>query len=174
VVEAYIARDRWGEVDTLHRKYERTARQCAQMFGYDRLPPAIRMLADDPAKCLEKVGLIQCVKPRDERRTYRIGDTTDFLDTAFVSYHVIEDEEEIVKEAGFRTFPVACFNWRRYEGDTYGISPTIEALTTVREINAVRRTGLRALQQITDPALAYRAKADQVPPVLNPGASYPA
>jgi hypothetical protein len=114
------------------------------------------------------------VKPRDERRMYRIGNVIDYLDTPFVSYHVIEDEEAVIgKESGFRTFPVACFNWRRYEGDTYGISPTIEALTTVREINAVRRTGLRALQQITDPALAYRAKADQIPPVLNPGAAYP-
>jgi len=67
---------------------------------------------------------------------------------------------------------VSCFNWRRYEGDTYGISPTIEALTTVREINAVRRSGLRALQQLTDPATASKARLDYVP-VLNPGQNYP-
>lgn len=67
---------------------------------------------------------------------------------------------------------MSCFNWRRYEGDTYGISPTIEALTTVREINAVRRTGLRALQQITDPATASKASLDFVP-TLNPGQNYP-
>src|SRR5690606_6065382 len=105
-----------------------------------------------------------------ERQTYRIGNAVDFLDTPFVSYHVLEDEEEIVKESGFQTFPVSCFNWRRYEGDTYGISPTIEALTTVREINAVRRTCLRALQQIADPAVAVKPKADQIPGFsLNPG-----
>ena len=54
----------------------------------------------------------------------------------------------------------------------YGISPTIEALTTVREENAVRRSGLRALQQVTDPATASKARLDYVP-VLNPGENYP-
>lgn len=166
VHEAYIARNQWGAVDTFHRKYQRTARQCAQMFEW--LPESIMDMADDPDKCDELVGLIQCVKPRDERRMYH----GEYLDTDFVSYHVIEEEEFIAKESGFRTFPVSCFNWRRYEGDTYGISPTIEALTTVREINAVRRSGLRALQQITDPATASKATLDFVP-ILNPGENYP-
>lgn len=172
VVEGYLGRNRWGVADTFHRKYERTARQCAQLFGYEKLPPKIRMLVDDPVKAEEKLTLVQCIKPREDRRMYSIGGTRGYLDTDFVSYHVIEQEEHIGKESGFRTFPVSCFNWRRYEGDTYGISPTIEALTTVREINAVRRSGLRALQQITDPSTASKARLDYVP-VLNPGQNYP-
>lgn len=171
VVEAYIGRNRWGKADTFHRKYERTARQCAQIFGYGKLPAKIRMLVDDPAKCEEKVSLVQCIKPRDERKMYNLAGTYDYLDTAFVSYHVIEEEAEITKESGFRSFPVADFSWRRYEGDTYGTSPTIDVLTTVREINAVRRSGLRALQQVTDPATASKARLDFVP-VLNPGQNY--
>ncbi|MDX8534292.1 portal protein [Mesorhizobium sp. VK25A] len=172
VVEGYLSRNRWGQVDTFHRRYERTARQAAQLLGYEKLPPRIKALVDDPAKCEEKISLIQCVEPRDERRMYRSGGSYQYLDQAFASYHVVEDEEEIVKESGFRTFPVSTFNWRRYEGDAYGISPAIEALTTVREENAVRRSGLRALQQITDPPTASKARLDYVP-VLNPGENYP-
>ncbi|TGP17902.1 MULTISPECIES: portal protein [unclassified Mesorhizobium] len=172
VVEGYLSRNRWGQVDTFHRRYERTARQTAQLLGYDKLPARIRALVDDPAKCEEKISLIQCIEPRDERRMYRAGGSYQYLDAAFASYHVIEDEEEIVRESGFRTFPVSTFNWRRYEGDAYGISPAIEALTTVREENAVRRSGLRALQQITDPPTASKARLDYVP-VLNPGENYP-
>lgn len=164
VVEGYLSRNRWGQVDIFHRRYERTARQAAQLLGYDRLPARIKILVDDPAKCETKISLIQCIQPRDERKMYSL--------TAFASYHVIEGEEAIVRESGFRSFPVSCFNWRRYEGDPYGISPTIEALTTVREENAVRRSGLRALQQITDPATASKARLDYVP-VLNPGENYP-
>ncbi|WP_348629576.1 portal protein [Mesorhizobium sp. M7A.F.Ca.ET.027.03.2.1] len=172
VIEGYISRNRWGQVDTFHRRYERTARQTAQMLDYEKLPAKIKALVDDPTKWDTKISLIHCIKPRDERRMYRIGGQMDYLDTAFASYHVIEEEEVIAKESGFRTFPVATFNWRRYEGDPYGISPTIEALTTVREENAVRRSGLRALQQITDPATASKARMDDVP-VLNPGENYP-
>lgn len=172
VSEAYISRNRWGQVDTFHRRYERTARQIAQIVGYEKLPPKIKQLVDDPVKCEEKLFLLQCIKPRDERKMYRIGGQAVYLDTAYASYHVVEDEEFIVQEKGFRSFPVSCFNWRRYEGDTYGISPTIDALTTVREENAVRRTGLRALQQVTDPSTASRAELDFVP-ILNPGQNYP-
>lgn len=172
VVEGYLCRNRWGQVDIFHRRYERTARQAAQLLGYEKLPARIKMLVDDPAKCESKISLIQCIQPRDERKMYRLGGSYQYLDTAFASYHVLEDEEVIVRESGFRSFPVSCFNWRRYEGDPYGISPTIEALTTVREENAVRRSGLRALQQVTDPATASKARLDYVP-VLNPGENYP-
>ncbi|RWC86766.1 MAG: phage tail protein [Mesorhizobium sp.] len=172
VVEGYLCRNRWGQVDIFHRRYERTARQAAQLLGYEKLPARIKVLVDDPAKCEEKISLIQCIQPRDERQLYGQGGRTRYLDMAFASYHVIEDEEEIVRESGFRTFPVSTFNWRRYEGDPYGVSPAIEALTTVREENAVRRSGLRALQQITDPATASKARLDYVP-VLNPGENYP-
>lgn len=172
VVEGYISRNRWGDVDTFHRKYERTARQCAQMFGYDQLPEKIRVLVDDPVKCDEKVGLVQAIMPRNERTLYRNGGMLSYLEAPFGSYHVIEGEESVVKESNFRSFPVSVFNWRRYEGDTYGISPTIEALTTVREINAVRRTAIRALQAMTDPATASRSELD-FKPILNPGENYP-
>ena len=172
VVEAYISRNRWGDVDTFNRKYERSARQCAQLFGYDKLPAKIKMLVDDPAKCDEKVCIVQAIMPRKERNLYRRGGLMAYIEAPFASYHVIEGEEAIVKESQFRSFPISCFNWRRYEGDTYGLSPTIEALTTVRELNAVRRTGLRALQQITDPATASRSDLDFAP-VLNPGQNYP-
>ncbi|MGX9118135.1 portal protein [Mesorhizobium sp. BHbsci] len=172
VVEGYLCRNRWGQVDIFHRRYERTARQAAQLLGYEKLPARIKMLVDDPAKCETKISLIQCIQPRDERKMYRLGGSYQYLDTAFASCHVLEDEEVIVRESGFRSFPVSCFNWRLYEGDPYGISPTIEALTTVREENAVRRSGLRALQQVTDPATASKARLDYVP-VLNPGENYP-
>jgi hypothetical protein len=172
VWEGYVARNRFGEADTFHRKYQRSVRQCAQMFGYDKLPTKIRALVDDPAKCEERITIVQAISPRNERKLYRNGSTWNNLSMAFQSLHVIEGEEAVVKESGFRSFPVAPFSWRRFENDDYGISPTIEALTTVREINAVRRTALRALQQTTDPATASRAELDYVP-VLNPGQNYP-
>jgi hypothetical protein len=167
VVEGFLGRNRWGEADTFHRQYERTARQIAQIIGFDKLPTVVQAMANDPKQQDEKLTLLQGIRPRDERRMYR----GEYLDTDFVSYHVLEQEELIIQEKGFRTFPTSCFSWRRYEGDTYGLSPTIEALTTVREINAVRQSGLRALQQITDPATASKASLDFVP-VLNPGMNY--
>lgn len=170
VNEGFIARNRWGEVDIFHRRYSRTARELAQIPGI-KLPKMIADMARDPAKSLEQVNIIQAVMPRNERRTYDLAGEKVYLDSEYVSYHVIESEETVALEKSFQSFPVACFNWRRYEGDVYGTSPTIQALTTVRELNAVRHSGLRALQQITDPATASMGSLDYVP-VLNPGQNY--
>ena len=171
VNEGYIARNRWGEVDIFHRRYQRTVRELAQLVGYEKLPAKIRTLVDDPAASLQKLSVLHAIQPRNERRMYNLAGERVYLDSPFVGYHLIEDEEEIVRERPFNSFPISTFNWRRYEGDVYGTSPMIRALTTVRELNAVRRTGLRALQQITDPATASASSLDYVPE-LNPGANY--
>jgi len=172
VGEGYIARNRWGQVDIFHRRYERTIRQVAQIVGFEKLPAKLKNLANDSVKCWEKIALVQAIQPRDERRMYDLAGEWIYLDSPFVSYHVIEDEEEILRDGPLQSFPVSCFNWRRYEGDTYGLSPTIEALATIRETNAIRRTMLRALQQITDPSTASKAELDYSP-TLNPGENYP-
>lgn len=170
VAEAYIARDRWGVVNTFHRRYERTALQAAQMFDGYAIPEKIRDMANDPGKRFQKVALVQSITKRDDgkRKRVRVRGRETYIDAPWTSVHVLEEENAIVKERGFRTFPVACFNWGRQDGDDYGTSPCIKALTTVRELNAVRKTGLRALQQVTDPALAGPAKLDYIPD-LNPG-----
>lgn len=172
VNEAYVARNRWGEVDIFHRRYERTARQVAQMFGYRKLPEKIQKLVSNKKTELEMVSIVQAIQPRNERRTYDLAGERVYLDSPFVSLHVLEDEEEVVMERPFQSFPISCFNWRRQENDVYGTSPCIQALTTVAELNEVRRSGLRALQQITDPTLAHTDDLDFVP-VLNPGGNYP-
>lgn len=171
VNEGYIARNRWGEADIFHRRYQRTARELAQIVGFNKLPAAIKQMANDPKKCLEPVTILQAIMPRSDRRTYDLAGERVYLDSPYVSYHIVEQEQAIVQERSFQSFPISCFNWRRYEGDVYGTSPMIRALTTVRELNAVRRSGLRALQQITDPATASSASLDYVPE-LNPGANY--
>jgi hypothetical protein len=171
VSEVWIARNKWGDVDTLHRKYKRSARQCYQLFG-DKLPQKIIDMAMNPTQMDEQVELIHSISPNHDRKTFKLGSETVFLDGPFRSCHVIVDGEKIVKEKDFQSFPVACFNWGRDDGDDYGTSPVIELLTEVREINAVRKGTLRGLQGITDPALALGGKVDWLPP-LDPGSRHP-
>jgi hypothetical protein len=171
VPEVWIARNKWGEPDVLHRRYKRTARVAYQMFG-DKLPAKIIDMAKKPAQCEEKLEFIQAICPNYDRKTHKVRGETVYLDGPFKSLHVVVDGEVIIKEKDFRSFPVACFNWGRDDGDDYGSSPTIELLTEVREISAVRKGTIRGLQGITDPALALGSKVDWLPP-LDPGSRHP-
>jgi hypothetical protein len=171
VSECWVARNRWGVVDTLHRRYKRTARVAYQMFG-DKLPQKIIEMAQKPQQMDELVEFIHAICPNYDRKTYKLGGESIYLDGPFKSYHVVVDGEKIVKDKDFQSFPVACFNWGRDDGDDYGTSPVIELLTEVREINAVRKGTLRSLQNITDPALALGGKLDWLPPI-DPGSRHP-
>lgn len=171
VSECWVARNKWGEVDTLHRRYKRSARVAYQMFG-EKLPAKVIEMAKKSSQCDELIEFVHSICPNYDRKVQRIGGAPIYLEGPFKSYHVICDGEKIVKEKDFQSFPVACFNWGRDDGDDYGTSPVIELLTEVREINAVRKGTLRGLQGITDPALALGGKLDWLPP-LDPGSRHP-
>ncbi len=171
VSEVWIARNKWGEVDTLHRRYKRSARVAYQMFG-EKLPPKVVDMAKGTKQCDEMVEFVHSICPNYDRKTYKRMGQTEFIEGPFKSVHVICEDEKVVKDKDFGSFPVACFNWGRDDGDDYGTSPVIELLTEVREINAVRKGTLRALQNITDPALALGGKVDWLPPI-DPGSRHP-
>jgi hypothetical protein len=171
VAECWIARNKWGDVDTLHRRYKRSARVAYQMFG-DKLPQKVIEMAKGSKQCEEQVEFVHSICPNYDRKTYKNMGEASYIDGPFKSSHVICDGEKVVKEKDFASFPVACFNWGRDDGDDYGTSPVIELLTEVREINAVRKGTLRSLQNITDPALALGGKLDWLPPI-DPGSRHP-
>jgi hypothetical protein len=171
VAEVWVARNKWGEVDTLHRRYKRSARVAYQMFG-GKLPQKIIDMAKEPGQCDEMIEFVHSICPNHDRKTYKRMGQTEYIDGPFKSYHVICDGEKLVKEKDFSSFPVACFNWGRDDGDDYGTSPVIELLTEVREINAVRKSTLRSIQGVSDPALALGGKVDWLPP-LDPGSRHP-
>jgi hypothetical protein len=171
VSEGWVARNRWGEPDTFHRLYKRSARQCAQHFG-EKLPQKIKDMARDPKKCDEQVEIIHAIYPNNDRKTINLGDTSRYIDGPYKSCHVIKGEEYLVRERTYNAFPVSCFNWARDDGDDYGTSPVIEMLTEVREINVVKKDALRMVQQMGDPAIGHHSKIDDVPP-LDAGARLP-
>lgn len=171
VAEVWVARNRWGEVDTLHRRYKRSARVAYQMFG-EKLPPKIIEMAKGSRQSEEQIEFVHSICPNYDRKTYKQMGQTEYIDGPFKSVHVICEGEKVVKDKDFQSFPVACFNWGRDDGDDYGTSPVIELLTEVREINAVRKGTLRGLQGVTDPAIALGGKVDWLPP-LDPGSRHP-
>lgn len=171
--EGYIARDDFGRPMRFHRCYIRTAMQIASspILG-PKAPQKVIDCANDPKNRYQEFTIIQAIsrKPDGKRISISMPDgERKFIDMPWQSVYVIEEEEALIREGGFMTFPVACFSWEREEGDDYGTSPAIKALTTVREQNAVRKSGLRALQMNTDPPLAKHDDLDDIP-TANPGA----
>lgn len=149
--EIHFLTNQQGIVDTAFRKFELTARQAYQQFG-DNLPADIIGKAKDPQNCEKKFWFIHCVKPREEIEGYD-PKRVDVKGFAYASYYVNETHKEMVQEGGHATFPYAVSRYVVAPGETYGRSPAMMALPSLKTLNEQKKTILRQGHRAIDPVL---------------------
>lgn len=149
--ECYIDVDFAGLVDTLHRKFEKTAAQLAQQFGYDNLTPKMRKAIDDGKEHTTKFELLHIVAPNTEHDAERL----DWRRMPIASRYLALDEKIYLKRAGFHSAPMAASRHTTSPMEIYGRSPAIKTLPTVGGVNAMRHTVLRAGHKMVDPAMVF-------------------
>lgn len=143
----YFAENHQGIVDTAYRRYRMTARQAAQKWGPDNLPARIEKAAkDEPNKDFE---FIHCVMPREgydpERR--------DAKGMPFASYYVSVEEKKLMSEGGYVSFPYAISRYVTAPDETYGRSPAMLALPSIKTLNEQKKTVLKQGHRTVDPVL---------------------
>lgn len=147
LAEVYIAEDASGRVDTVHRKFEYTARQAAQKFGVDALPREM-------AECLEKqpdkrFEFIHCVKPSDDM----VYGRRDWRGMPWASHYVSCTGRKVVSRGGFRTMPYMVVRYVTSPRETYGRSPAMTVLPDIKMINEMAKTVMRQAHLKVSPPL---------------------
>lgn len=145
--ELYLAEDHTGRIDTVHRKFEYTARQAVQAFGMSNLPPKIADAAEKGDK--KKFCFVHCVSPNEDRK---MGNR-DYRGMPISSYYMSLDERAIISEGGYRTMPYAVSRYVKSPTEVYGRSPAMSALADIKMLNEIEKTVLRQAHRITDPPL---------------------
>lgn len=135
-----------GRIDTVHRKFELTARQWMQKFG-DETPQAIQKAAEiEPNR---KFELIHCVRPREDADWSR----GDYRGMAYASYYVSFEGRKLLKEGGYRTMRYACARYVTAPREVYGRGPAMTVLADIKSVNEQQKTLLRTGQKIADPPM---------------------
>lgn len=138
--QCYLRENAHGTVDTLHRKYELTAHQVmglAQTNGWkvpDRVSQAYK--TDKNAK----FWFLHCAQPNLDRKHGRAG----YDGMAFSSCYISLEDRSIVSEGGFRVFPFAIPRFETSPNECYGRSPAMKVLPTIKTLNEMAKTLLRA------------------------------
>lgn len=148
IYEVYLAQNAAGRVDTVFRAYRLTARQAAAEFG-DSLPEEICRDAESPANMEREHEFIHGVFPRgdfDPRRH-------DALNMPWASVHLARGRRRIVRESGYRTMPYAVSRFTVAPGEVYGRSPAMEVMPDIVQVNAMKKTMLRAAEKMVNPPL---------------------
>jgi hypothetical protein len=140
--EIYIAVNRWGEVDTLFRKYHLEARVAVKVFeaDKDKLSDGLKDAArNTPYKAYT---FIQGVFPREDR----IPGREDAQNKRWFSGHMEEHGKEILDEKGYDDFPFLTWRYRVNSGETYPISPGWLSLVDVHTLNRMAEDTMYAAQ----------------------------
>lgn len=137
--------DHEGQVDTLMREFELTARQAKQKFGEDALGPIVTKACNDPKKCDQKFKFIHSIHPREDGEYD--PKKIDGPNKPIASCYVSVDDRCMVKEDGYFEQAHAVSRFLKWGSDVYGYSPSIEALPTVRQVNFIEQN-MDALAEI--------------------------
>ena len=161
--ETWFAENFQGQVDTVHRKFELTARQWVQRFG-DETPEGIRRAAEDEPH--RKFELIHCTQPREDADWSR----RDWRGMAFASWYVSFEGRKLLKEQGYRTMRYAVARYVTAPREIYGRGPAMMVLADIKTVNAQQKTLLRTGQLIAEPPLLLSDEGGLTAFKLAPGA----
>lgn len=183
--EFYMAENKYGEIDVLHRKKKITARKLVQMFGEENLPDKIKNSHREQPFGEHEV--VHAVFPREEfdNRMKDVGNKR------FASVWMITEGNHIARVSGFDEFPYHSWRYMKTGKEVYGVSPAMLAMADIKGLNIMSKTLLGAAQLHLDPPLnvpSYLAgqvqwkprglnylkdaTADRITPV-NTGGQYP-
>lgn len=147
--EILVKEDFRGRIDSPWRKYRLTARQAAQEFGAENLTPKVAAAFGDPKKREQMFDFLTVIRPRADRDPERL----DFRRLRFESLNISLDDKALVREGGFGTLPIAFSRYVTGPGEKYGRSPAMQVLGSIRTVNEIVRTMLRAGHKAVDPPL---------------------
>lgn len=152
--EAYIKENHQGIVDTVYRAYYMTPRQMKQRFG-DALPEDILRRANSPnssegyAPAGGRIRVLHCVRPRDDYDTDRIDDKGKYWESVYLAF----DHKCVLSTGGYRTFPYAISRYGVVPNEFYGRGPAMAVLPTIKSLQLVKKTLLKAGHRAADPVL---------------------
>lgn len=148
----FLATDSNGRVDTHYREYTMTARQIKQEFGEERCGEKVRKACSD-RKFEQKFTVIHAVEPNQDRRH---GSPLS-KDMKYRSVYVLKDSsdnDEPLRESGFKTFPYLTPRSDVLEGDVYASSwPGFLAIGDSKNLQVSERKSNKIVDLQADPPL---------------------
>lgn len=148
--EYAIATDGRGRVNTLYREFRMTVSQVVQEFGYGNCSDLVQKAFDDN-KYDDWITVVNAIEPRNMRDPEKL----DAKNMPFRSVYFEEsgDDDKLLRESGFRHFPVLCGRWGVSGGDIYGTSPGMEALGDLKQLQEEQLQKSKAINYQSDPPI---------------------
>lgn len=163
-IEQYqIAEDDRGRVVRVYRNFKWTSLQCYDRWGDDCPSEVIKAVNEKPFQLWD---ILHYVSPRDRYDSYK----RDYYNMPYQSLWIMKKPLCKLEEKGFETNPFAVSRFWKDSNDPRGFSPAMDALASIKLINAEKRTFIRHAMKASDPAWMAPYKGFLNSPNFNPNA----
>lgn len=148
--EYALAANSRGQINTLYRQFQMTTAQMVREFGRENCSPTVQNMFDRGA--LEHwVTIMQAIEPRADRDLTKRDDRN--MAWKSVYFEQGGNEDQILRESGFKEFPALCPRWAVVGGDIYGNSPAMEALGDIKQLQHEQLRKAQGIDYKTKPPL---------------------
>lgn len=162
--EIFIVEGEDGQVDTVFRSFEMTARQAYQRWGKECGDSAMRhMTANKPD---ETVEYLHVVLPREEREYGKKDKYNMPIASVWLDYKT----KKVVSEGGYEDMPFFTPRYSKTSGNVYGYSSCMVGLSDMKMLNAMVKTSIKAAQKLVDPPVILPNDGFMLPFKTTPGA----
>lgn len=148
--ECYITEDANRNVNRFFREYEITADQAYEKWGGLLPAEVVKLVTDGAGQTL--CTFVHAIFPkalaldRNGSRLIRSG-------KPFASVHYSRTGDDVFSIGGYDTFPLAVQRWSLKGTSPYGVSPVMEHLPSIKELNELSKQFAIAVQMQNNPPL---------------------
>ena len=147
--EYAIASDWKGNVVSLYREFDKTVAELVRTFGLEKCSPQVQN-----AYARGDLDQWQTIRHSIEPRTDRDNSQLDNHNMPWRScYWELNQNEQLLSESGFKSFPCLVPRWAIQGGDIYGNSPGMEALGDIKQLQAQQFRKAQAIDYQANPPL---------------------
>lgn len=136
-----------GRIQEALRQFKKKIRLIAEEFGTEGFNDSLlKVLKDDPER---EFTVLHYVYPNTEYNPMRF----DRMGKKFASLYVVEEEQVVLAEGGYNTFPYAVARAMTAANEVYGRSPAMLALPNIKMLGEMVKTTVKNAQRLADPSL---------------------
>lgn len=170
--ECYITEDAKRDVNRFFREYEITADQAYEKWGEALPQQVIKLVVDGAGQTL--CTFVHAIFPRSLAMN-RNGGKLIRSGKKFASVHYSKTGDQAFSIGGYDTFPLAVQRWSLKGTSPYGVSPVMEYLPSIKELNELSKQFTTAIQLQNSPPLlvpeALKGRLSFRPGAINYGSA---
>lgn len=140
-----------GQVDTVGREWQWSARQAEQKWGRSKLgkQQTDALTSNEPTAQDRLFTYVHFVEPRTDNG-YEGGPAAPML-RPWRSIYICEEDQQVIEEGGYYTWPYPTSRLLRSNNEVYGRGPGTDKLPDIKMVNAMMRDYLIAVEKGVKP-----------------------